>query len=54
MKILVTGGSGQLGQCLQELVKARLKDAIEFVFKSSSMLDITNGKALSEDFNTNQ
>ena len=54
MKILVTGGSGQLGQCLQELVKARSKDAIEFVFKSSSMLDITNGKALSEDFNTNQ
>ena len=32
MKVLVTGGFGQLGQCLQELIKKRSDDSVNFVF----------------------
>jgi dTDP-4-dehydrorhamnose reductase len=39
-KILVTGGNGQLGNCLKKL-EEQYSD-YEFLFTSSSELDITN------------
>lgn len=39
-KILVTGGNGQLGNCLKKL-EEKYSD-YEFLFTSSSELDITN------------
>jgi len=53
MKILVTGGSGQLGQCLQELALKYDDANFEFVFKSYSELDISNKAEVTNDFNNN-
>lgn len=50
-KILVTGGNGQLGNCLKKL-EEKYSD-YEFLFTSSSELDITNEdsvKKIFEDF----
>ncbi len=46
MKILVTGGAGQLGQTLQQI--AQKETNLSFVFKSSSDLDITDYDAVHE------
>lgn len=50
MRILVTGGNGQLGQCLKDLVLQEATDGCEFVFKSSTDLDISDLAAVMEDF----
>ncbi len=42
MKILVTGASGQLGSTFKSLVSDGHTKDLDFVFKSSSDLDITN------------
>lgn len=42
MKILVTGASGQLGSTFKSLVSAGRTGDLDFVFKSSSELDITD------------
>jgi len=47
MKILVTGGSGQLGSTLKEMAKEE-RD-LTFVFKSSQELDITDYNAIHEE-----
>ena len=47
MKILVTGASGQLGSTLKEV--AEDKTGLEFVFKSSSELDITEVGAVHKE-----
>lgn len=46
--ILVTGANGQLGQCLQKI--APLYQEIEFTFKSSKELDITNTFKIQKSF----
>ncbi|MBW2961533.1 dTDP-4-dehydrorhamnose reductase [Mesonia aestuariivivens] len=48
MKILVTGANGQLGQCLKKQSSNFLN--LELNFFSSSNLDITNSKAVSNVF----
>ena len=48
MKILVTGASGQLGRTLKEVVEN--ESDLNFVFKSSSELDITDFDAVHEAF----
>ncbi|WP_196887009.1 dTDP-4-dehydrorhamnose reductase [Aureivirga sp. CE67] len=52
MKILITGASGQLGNCLKELADSFKQFA--FYFKSSKDLDITNIEDLERDFTENQ
>ena len=47
MKILVTGGSGQLGSTLKEMAKEE-RD-LTLVFKSSQELDITDYNAIHEE-----
>jgi len=47
MKILVTGASGQLGSTLKEIAKN--ESALEFSFKSSADLDITDFDAVHEE-----
>lgn len=42
MNILVVGGKGQLGQCLQDITKNQTKLTIDFI--GSDTLDITNKK----------
>ncbi|WP_338732265.1 dTDP-4-dehydrorhamnose reductase [Mangrovimonas cancribranchiae] len=51
LRILVTGSQGQLGQCLQDVV-LKNNSSIEFVFLSSSDLDITNTDQLENAFQT--
>ncbi|WP_420602925.1 dTDP-4-dehydrorhamnose reductase [Flagellimonas sp.] len=49
MKILVTGASGQLGKTFKSIaVQGQAKD-LEFVFKSSAELDITDFDAVHEE-----
>lgn len=48
VKILVTGANGQLGRCIQDLQKDYLYN--NFVFKTSSELDITNKFEVNELF----
>ncbi len=48
--ILVTGANGQLGKCLQEL--SVLYPAINFVFKNSKELNITQKEEVNSFFNT--
>ena len=48
MKALVTGANGQLGKCLQDLSKKESR--IEWVFKGSKSLDITNKKKIEKLF----
>ena len=47
-KILVTGSEGQLGKCIQKI--AGNYPDFEFVFHSSTTLDITNRKKIAEVF----
>ncbi|UAB83553.1 dTDP-4-dehydrorhamnose reductase [Zunongwangia sp. SCSIO 43204] len=46
LKILVTGGKGQLAQCIKKLSSSY---QFEFIFKSSSELDITNAKNIEQE-----
>ena len=54
MKVLVTGASGQLGQCLQDVVRSKAYSAFEFVFKSAAEFDITNSQRVAQEFKQNQ
>ncbi|MEM8508055.1 MAG: dTDP-4-dehydrorhamnose reductase [Bacteroidota bacterium] len=47
MKILVTGASGQLGSTLQSMIGSST-EGLEFVFKSSAALDITDANAVDQ------
>lgn len=49
MKILVTGASGQLGSTFKSLVSQGQAKDLDFVFKSSSELDITDFDAVHEE-----
>lgn len=49
LKILVTGGNGQLASCIKE-VSSNYTDALDFVFKSSSELDVSNTIAVEKVF----
>ncbi|MFC6860970.1 dTDP-4-dehydrorhamnose reductase [Zunongwangia atlantica] len=46
LKILVTGGKGQLAQCIEKLSSSY---QFELVFRSSSELDITNAKKIEQE-----
>lgn len=48
--VLVTGASGQLGKCIQEL--ARDEESIDWLFVDSSALDITSTQDISDCFNS--
>ncbi|MBC8755352.1 dTDP-4-dehydrorhamnose reductase [Kordia sp. YSTF-M3] len=48
--VLVTGANGQLGQCIQKIQNQH--SGINFHFKSSSELDITNREAINDYFST--
>ncbi len=50
MNILVVGGKGQLGQCIQDVSK-NITDNISFEFIDYTELDITNPKAVTAYFN---
>lgn len=54
-KVLVTGSNGQLGLCLQALTKKmKHENEVQFIYKSSAGLDITNLQAVENEFaNTN-
>ncbi|NNE76483.1 MAG: dTDP-4-dehydrorhamnose reductase [Pricia sp.] len=49
LKILVTGGNGQLASCIKE-VSLNYADALDFVYKSSSELDVSNTNAVDKVF----
>nr|WP_299337582.1 dTDP-4-dehydrorhamnose reductase [Allomuricauda sp.] len=49
MKILVTGASGQLGSTFKSLVGKNQVGNLEFTFKSSSELDITDFESVREE-----
>lgn len=48
--VLVTGASGQLGKCLQDL--AGKEDNIDWLFMDSSTIDITSTQDISDCFNS--
>lgn len=48
IRILVTGSEGQLGKCIQKIVKEYPE--FEFVFHNSKTLDITNPERIAEVF----
>lgn len=50
-KILVTGASGQLGQCLKEL--SNDYKILEFIFLESTKLDVTNSSQIETVFKNN-
>ena len=52
IKILVTGATGQLGQCLQKL--APIYKELGFTFKNSREFDITDGKSVKAIFQIDQ
>lgn len=52
MNILVTGASGQLGSTFKALTSKKQED-LNFVFKSSSELDITDFESVHQEFTTN-
>jgi dTDP-4-dehydrorhamnose reductase len=47
-KVLITGGSGQLGQCLQTIATNSI--GFEFVFFNSKELDITSKESIISRF----
>lgn len=49
-KVLVTGANGQLGQCIKEL--SNNLSEIGFIFKGSSVLDITNLTSIKNTFDS--
>lgn len=52
LNILVTGANGQLGRCIQDVAKDAT--SLNFVFKDSKQLDITNQGAVKNIFNTSR
>lgn len=50
--VLVTGSNGQLGKCLQDISKESM--GINWIFKSSKELDITNEDSITKVFNNNK
>ncbi|MGB2759231.1 MAG: dTDP-4-dehydrorhamnose reductase [Maribacter stanieri] len=46
--VLITGANGQLGQCLQKI--APLYNDLEFIFKNSKDLDITDASSIKKTF----
>jgi dTDP-4-dehydrorhamnose reductase len=48
-KILITGGNGQLGNCLQK-ISLKFKDRYEFNFTDTNSLNITNTEDISRFF----
>ncbi|SCX94014.1 dTDP-4-dehydrorhamnose reductase [Nonlabens sp. Hel1_33_55] len=52
--VLVFGGNGQLGQCLQEVVKDQGSNGLNYKFLSTAEGDITNDKKLTLLFQENQ
>ncbi|MDT0554132.1 dTDP-4-dehydrorhamnose reductase [Urechidicola vernalis] len=50
--VLVTGGNGQLGQCLKDLILN--EDGIKFIFTDYKELDITNNVEVSRYFQKNK
>ncbi len=52
MKILVTGASGQLGSTFEALAEQGETKGLEFTFKSSSELDITDFDAVHEELSS--
>ncbi|MBA6151939.1 dTDP-4-dehydrorhamnose reductase [Gelidibacter maritimus] len=51
-RVLVTGGSGQLGQSIQSI--ALQQSSLEFLFCDKNMLDITNSEHVLSFFKTNK
>lgn len=51
IRVLVTGSQGQLGKCIQKIVKDYPK--INFIFKDSKALDITDMENVNEVFRSN-
>ena len=49
LRVLVTGGNGQLANCIKE-VSVNHKDSINLVYRSSRELDITDREAVYEAF----
>lgn len=49
-KVLVAGGNGQLGKCLQKIAP-QFEDRFEFFFTDSSEMDITDANSVSDVFN---
>ena len=49
LKILVTGGNGQLANCIKEVSSQHL-DTLTFIYKSSKELDITDKVAVFKEF----
>lgn len=52
IKVLVTGGNGQLGQCLQDVAKHQKE--LEFDFQDPPSLDITDSSQVELYFSKNQ
>lgn len=53
-KVLVTGGYGQLAQCIKEIIdKNPLKD-YDFIFKDKDSFDLFNFKIIEDYFSTNK
>ncbi|NCF42995.1 MAG: NAD(P)-dependent oxidoreductase, partial [Bacteroidetes bacterium] len=52
IKALVTGGNGQLAQCLKEIVKYH--DELDITFQDLPDLDITNKQQLESYFSNNE
>ena len=52
IKVLVTGGNGQLGQCLQDMAKHQKE--LEFDFQDLPSLDITDSSQVELYFSKNQ
>lgn len=50
--VLVTGSNGQLGKCLLDISKESI--GINWIFKSSKELDITNEDSITNVFNNNK
>jgi len=51
MRVLVTGANGQLGMCLKDLAKE--SSELEFIFKTSTDLDITSEQQILKEFENN-
>ena len=51
-RILVTGADGQLGLCLQKIAKEYT--GLEFIFKDSKQLDITDRSKINFIFNNQE
>ncbi|WP_299098157.1 dTDP-4-dehydrorhamnose reductase [uncultured Winogradskyella sp.] len=52
LKVLITGKDGQLAQCVKSI--SQQHPSLQFIFKSSSELDITNFKSIEAAFSLKQ